>query len=217
MNACRVLVGSVLVSFCLTFDDARAQLIAELSDGIPADSFPTGLTTGPDTNLLADLIFNDAFDEQNGGTTCATATVLEGGLMYKGDTTAAPNWMSSFGPLFSPSNDVVYVFVAGPDVDGSIIPTASNYTFAMYLIPTCTDSGTEPSPIGGTATPGVGIDLLASGVITGNTYYLAITGTASGGPANGTVNFTTPLSLRSPSKVLRSSDRSREGVRNIGK
>jgi hypothetical protein len=104
--------------------------------------------------------------------------------------------MSSFGPLFSPSNDVVYMFVAGPDVDGSIIPTASNFAFAMYLIPSCAESGSEPSPIGATATIGTGIDLLASGVISGNTYYLAVTGTASDGPgANGTLNFTTPFSI----------------------
>jgi hypothetical protein len=64
----------------------------------------------------------------------------------------------------------------------------------MYLIPSCTDSGSEPQPIGATATIGRGIDLAVSGVISGNTYYLAITGPASGGAgANGTLNFTTPF------------------------
>lgn len=197
MKPCRVFVGSALVSFCLTFDDTRAQVITELGDGITAGSFPTGIATGTDGNLLSDLIFNDGFDGQkNGGTSCATATILEGGVTYAADTTAAPNWMSSFGPLLSPSNDVVYMFVAGPDADGSITPTASNYAFAMYLIPSCSESGTEPPPIGVTATIGRGIDLMASGVTSGNTYFLAITGTASGGAgANGTLNFTTPFSL----------------------
>jgi hypothetical protein len=148
------------------------------------------------TGALSDVIFDGGFDEQNGGTSCDTATVLGGGLSYRGDTTAAPNWMSSFGPLFSPSSDVVYVFVAGAGVNGSITPTASNYEFAMYLIPSCVESGSEPSPIGATATIGTGIDLSASGVRSGNTYYLVVTGTASGGAgADGAVIFTTPLSI----------------------
>lgn len=213
MKPCRVIVGFALVSFCLTFDDARAQVITEFSDGI------TGVATGADGNhrlseitgnrsgritarAPSDLIFEDDFDGQkNGGTSCATAAILGGGATYTADTTAAPNWMSSFGPLLSPSNDVVYMFVAGPDVEGSITPTASHYEFAMYLIPGCADSGTEPPPIGATATIGRGIDLLASGVTSGNTYYLAITGTSSGGGgANGTLNFTTPFSLAIPPK-----------------
>jgi hypothetical protein len=154
------------------------------------------------TGAPSDLIFDNGFDgQQNGGTSCATAIILGGGSTYTGDTTAAPNWMSTFGPLFSPSNDVVYKFVAGPDVDGFITPTGSNFTFAMYLIPSCAESGSEPSPIGATATVGRGIDLLASGVTSGNTYYLAITGTASGGGgANGTLNFTTPFSIAIPPK-----------------
>ena len=196
MNLCRVFVGTTLVSFCLTFDNAWAQ-VSELSDGTTADSFATGVATGPDGRLLSDLIFNDGFDGENGngGTSCATATILGGGLTYTADTTTAPNWMNSFGPLFSPSDDVVYRFVAGPTVDGFITPISSDYQFAMYLIPSCA-SGTEPVPIGETGTIGIGIDLLASGVVSGNTYYLAVTGTAPGGPgANGTLNFTTPFSL----------------------
>ena len=190
MQPCRVFVGSALVSFCLTFDDARAQVSTELSDGITAGSFPTGIATGSDSDLLGDLIFDGGFEGQNGGTSCATATVLGDGLPYTADTAAAPNWMSSFGPLFSPSNDVVYTFVAGPDVSGFITPIASDYAFAMYLIPSC-ESGAEPLPIGATATIGTGIDLLASGVSSGNTYYLAVTGTASGGAgANGNLTFT---------------------------
>lgn len=190
MKPCCVFVGSALVSFCMTLDDARAQVITGFSDGITAGSFPTGIAMGPDGNLLSDLIFDDAFEGQNGGTSCATATILEGGLPYTAYTTAAPNWMSMFGPLFSSSNDVVYMFVAGPDVDGSITPTASDYPFAMYLIPSCAESGSEPVPIGATATIGREIDFLASGVSSGNTYYLVVTGVSSGGAgANGTLTF----------------------------
>ena len=163
------------------------------------------------TPASSDLIFNDGFDGQNenGGTSCATATVLAAGLTYTADTIAAPNWMSSFGPLNSPSNDVVYTFVAGPDVSGFITPIASNFDFAMYLIPSC-ESGTEPSPIGATATIGRGIDLATSGVTSGNTYYLAITGTASGGGgANGRLNFTTPFSIGATVQGLKADPKDR--------
>ena len=196
MKPCRVFVGPALGWFCLTFGGAVAGAATEISDGITASSFPSGIAT----EALSDLIFANSFDgQENGDTSCSAATVLGGGTTYTSDTIAAPNWMSSFGPLLSPSNDVVYKFVAGPDVEGSITPTASNYAVAMYLIPSCAESGAEPSPIGATATIGRGIDLLASGVTSGNTYYVAITGAASGGAgANGTLNFTTPFSFAIP-------------------
>lgn len=138
---------------------------------------------------------------QNGGTTCATATTIVSNTTYTADTTAAPNWMATFGPLVSPSNDVVYTFVAPASVTGgNINPTASSYAFALYLIPSCADAGTEPTPIGATATIGTPIDLPGSGVTPGNTYFLAATGTAAGGAgANGTVTFnaTLPVTLQS--------------------
>jgi hypothetical protein len=130
---------------------------------------------------------------QNGGTTCAAATVMASNTTYTADTTAAPNWMSSFGPLVSPSNDVIYTFTTAAGFSGAITPSASDYAFALYLIPSCAQAGTEPTPIGATATVGTGIDLAGSGVTAGNTYFLAVTGTAAGGAgANGTVTFTTP-------------------------
>jgi hypothetical protein len=193
MKPCCVFAGFALVSFCLAFGNARAQVITASGDENAADSIPAVVATD-------DLIFEGGFEgQENGGTSCATATVLGGGATYAADTTSALNWMSSFGPVQSPSDDVVYVFVAGPDVAGSITPTSARYDFAMYLIPSCAESGVEPTPIGATATVGRGIDLQASGVISGHTYYLAVTGTSSGGAgANGTVNFTTPFSIAVP-------------------
>jgi hypothetical protein len=189
MKPCRVRIGFALLSICLAVGSAHAQGIAGSGDDavfFEAAAAATG-----------DLILDDDFDGQdNGGTSCATARVLTGDTTYAADTVSAPNWMGTFGPVASPSNDVVYMFVAGPNVSGSIIPTASNYPFAMYLIPDCSEAGSQPQPIGATATLGRGIDLAASGVTSGNTYYLAVTGVAAGGPgANGTLNFTTPVSL----------------------
>jgi hypothetical protein len=201
MKTCVVLIGSALISVGLMSGDARAQAIAGFGQGVTAERGIAGAGEGAlPLTPLSDLIFDSGFDgRHNGGTSCATATMLAADRTYTSDTGAAPNWMSAFGPLPSPAHDVVYVFVAGPDVQGSITPTASSYSFAMYLIPGCAESGTEPQPIGATATVGHGIDLLASGVISGNTYYLAITGVASGGGgANGTVNFTTPASFVVP-------------------
>jgi hypothetical protein len=214
MPAGRLFKGLALLSFYLAFGVARADLIGS-GAGIAAGSFKEGGTTQSGNHLgffesrdaraerlgesdPGDLIFDADFDGQhNGGITCATATVLDGETTYAADTNPAPNWMVSFGPQPSLSHDVVYTFVAGPVVEGSITPTIADYSFAMYLIPDCNDLGTEPAPIGATATIGRGIDLAAAGVISGETYYLAITGVAAGGPsANGTLNFTTPFSLR---------------------
>jgi hypothetical protein len=133
------------------------------------------------------------------GGTCAGATTLVSNTTYVSDTTGTTNWMTSFGPLVSPANDQLYTFIAGAQPLGTITPTAASYQFAMYLIASCSDSGTEPSPIKATATVGTPIDL-STGITTGAQYYLAVTGIAAGGAgANGTVNFNTlfPVTLQS--------------------
>jgi hypothetical protein len=131
--------------------------------------------------------------------TCASATEIFSNQSYDVDTTATTNWLTSFGPVVSPSNDALYKFTAGLQPLEPITPTASNYAFAMYLIPSCSDSGTEPVPIGSTATLNTGI--ATTGLTAGTTYFLAVTGTAAGGPgANGTTTFTTgrlPVALQS--------------------
>jgi len=138
------------------------------------------------------------------GANCASAITLASNTIYTADTTSTTNWMTSFGPLISPSNDQLYTFFLSSQPYTTITPTVSNYTFAMYVIPSCADSGTEPPPIRATGTLGVGIDLSAgSPPLTDNTrYYLAVTGAASGGAgANGTVTFSTgfgvPVTLES--------------------
>jgi len=124
--------------------------------------------------------------------TCASATPIASNTSYVSDTTGTTDWMFQFGPLASPSHDMLYTFTAGAPPLGMITPTASSYLFAMYLIPSCADSGSEPSPIRATATLGRAIDL--NGLTEGMRYYLAVTGTAAGGPgANGTVHFNTPF------------------------
>jgi hypothetical protein len=113
--------------------------------------------------------------------------------------------MLQFGPLSSGANDMLYKFVAGAQPLGTITPTASSYTFAMYLIPSCDDGGSEPVPIRSTATVGTPITLGdppppgQPSIAAGSTYYLAVTGTAAAG-GNGTVNFDTttlPVTLQS--------------------
>jgi len=95
---------------------------------------------------------------------------------------------------------MLYTFVAGAQPLGTITPSASSYQFAAYLIPSCADSGTEPSPIKATSTVGTPIDL-STGITAGNTYFLAVTGIAAGGAgANGTTTFNAtivPVTLQS--------------------
>jgi hypothetical protein len=45
---------------------------------------------------------SETYAQNNGGTSCATATVIMNAGGYMADTTAAPNWMESFGPLVIP-------------------------------------------------------------------------------------------------------------------
>lgn len=126
---------------------------------------------------------------------CASAVTLARDSTYVSDTTTTTDWMSQFGPLSSVgSNDMLYTFVAGAQPFGTITPTAASYTFAMYLIASCSDTGSEPTPIRATATVGLPIDLGSGSpaIISGTQYWLAVTGTAAS-PGNGTVIFNTPV------------------------
>jgi len=133
---------------------------------------------------------------------CAAAVTIASNQSYVSDTTGTTDWMSQFGPLSSGgSNDMLYTFVAGAQPLGTITPTASSYTFAMYLIPSCSDTGSEPTPIRSTATVGGAIDLGSGSpaITAGTQYWLAVTGQAAA-PGNGTVNFDTttlPVTLQS--------------------
>lgn len=126
------------------------------------------------------------------GSSCAQSIPLAAGQpAVVVDTTGGMNWNASYGPLVSPSNDIMYTFTANGSPTGSITPTAATYSFALYLLNSCT-AGAQPTPIGATGTIGQGISL--GGLVTNGTqYWLAVTGTAAGGPgANGTVTFSTP-------------------------
>jgi hypothetical protein len=133
---------------------------------------------------------------------CAAAVTIASDSSYVSDTTGTTDWMSQFGPLSSGgSNDMLYTFVAGAQPLGTITVDASNYTFAMYLIPSCSDTGSEPTPIRATASVGGVIDLGSGSpaIVAGSQYWLAVTGTAAA-PGNGTVSFTTttlPVTLQS--------------------
>ena len=135
------------------------------------------------------------------GTSCATAIPMTAPSTVNVDTTGGTGWINNYGPLVSPSNDIVYTFTSGGTApDGTITPTASNYAFAVYLLSSCA-AGAGPTPIGATATVGTGIAL--TGITVASTqYYVAVTGTAAGGPgANGTVTLdvtpTLPVTLES--------------------
>lgn len=135
------------------------------------------------------------------GSSCASSIPLLVNPELTIDTTAGTGWVNTYGPLVSPSNDIMYTFTSGTEAPtGSITPTASNYAFALYLLNSCV-AGAGPTPIGATATIGSGIQL--TGITSASTqYWLAVTGTAAGGPgANGTVTMavlpTLPVTLQS--------------------
>jgi len=126
------------------------------------------------------------------GSSCAAAIPLRApvpGTVVNIDTTTGAGWINNYGPLVSPSNDIVYTFTTGASgATGSISATASNYQFAIYVLSSCT-AGAGPTPIGATSTLNSPIELTS--IVQPNTqYWVAITGTAAGGAgANGTVSL----------------------------
>ncbi|MEP7043608.1 MAG: hypothetical protein ABI843_11135 [Dokdonella sp.] len=139
---------------------------------------------------------------QDGGS-CGGAIPLSApapGTIVNVDTSTGTGWINNYGPLVSPSNDIVYTFTTGAAAaTGSITPTASSYAFAIYVLGSCTP-GAGPTPIGATSTLNTAIAL--SGITAANTqYWVAVTGTAAGGAgANGTVTLsvdpTLPVTLQ---------------------
>lgn len=135
------------------------------------------------------------------GTSCATAIPLTAPSTVNTDTTGGTGWINNYGPLASPSNDIVYTFgPAATAPTGSLTPTASSYQFGLYLLSSCA-AGAGPTPIGTTATIGTPINL--TGITSaGVQYYVAVTGVPAGGPgANGTLTWdvapTLPVTLES--------------------
>ena len=139
--------------------------------------------------IALSLLASSAVYAQDGGS-CANAITITSNQTVNSDTTGSTNWIGTFGPLVSPSNDVMYTFTITGTPSGSITPTVSDYPFAMYLLTACV-AGAEAAPIGATGTIGTGIPVAT--LTNGSQYWLAVTGTAAGGPAaNGTLTFTTP-------------------------
>jgi len=135
------------------------------------------------------------------GSSCTQAIPLSSMQTYNVDTSTASNWMTTFGPLVSPSNDLAYTFTLNAGTNGFIRPTASSYAFAMYVIADCNPAGAQSAPVLATATINTAMTLTEATLTAGHQYYLAVTGTAAGGPgANGTLTFdvfATPVTLQS--------------------
>ena len=134
------------------------------------------------------------------GGSCAEAIPMTAPSVINVDTTTGTNWIANYGPLGSPSNDIVYTFTTGAlPATGSITATASNYAFAVYVLNSCV-AGAGPTPIGATGTLNTPI-YLAPITAPSTQYYVAVTGTAAGGAAaNGTVTLDmspTPVTLES--------------------
>jgi hypothetical protein len=142
--------------------------------------------------LIALALFAPVVYAQD-GLSCATAIVIDGGTQsFDSDTTAGADIYNNYGPLASPSGDLMYTFTTGataPDPGGSIVLNSANYSAATYLLDSCPAGLSGPTPIGVNATVGGQITLPA--LLANHQYYVAITGTAAGGAgAEGTSNWT---------------------------
>jgi hypothetical protein len=182
----------------LCFSGRAAWSLALCFAFVGAHAEAAKTSTSSDANVAddGDEIFDGGFEGENGGTSCEAAVALQGGVNYAARTNYSSNWMATFGPLPSPSNDVVYSFVASATSQGSIMPTATTYDFAMFIIPDCVE-GFEPASLAETRELGVGIDLSTIGLVAGHTYYLAVTGnpTIPSPGSNGALAFITPATL----------------------
>ena len=107
MKSRRSLVAHAALPMALCFALVGAQ---------PAAAFDASGQSGAGSSSVTpddgDLIFDGGFEGENGGTSCETAVALNGDEYYAARTNFSTDWMESFGPLPSPSNDVVYSFVA---------------------------------------------------------------------------------------------------------
>jgi len=139
--------------------------------------------------LIALTLFAASSAYAQDGSSCASAIPFGPNSSFVVDTTTGTGWINNYGPLVSPSNDIVYTFTTGAAAaTGSISATASNYQFAIYLLSSCT-AGAGPTPIGATSTLNTGI-FLAATTQPNTQYWVAVTGTAAGGAgANGTVTL----------------------------
>jgi hypothetical protein len=150
--------------------------------------------------LIALSLFAAPMAYAQDGSSCAQAIPLQVGTVNT-DTSTATGWINAYGPLVSPSNDIVYTFTTGAGgATGSLTPSASSYQFALYLLGSCV-AGIGPTPIATTSTIGTGIPLTGN-TNPGNQYWVAVTGTAAGGAgANGTLTWdvtpTLPVTLQS--------------------
>src|SRR5665213_4586721 len=101
--------------------------------------------------LALTLLASSAVYAQD-GSSCAAAIPLTAGQTVNTDTTTGSNWNGTYGPLVSPSNDIMYTFTAAGSPTGNITASASDYAFCLYLLPGCS-AGAEPAPIGAGSAP----------------------------------------------------------------
>jgi hypothetical protein len=135
----------------------------------------------------------------DGGTSCASAQELFGGLGYSGDTSTSTSFIGAFGALPSPGPDLAFKFTYGPGMtDGPIhVTIVGGWNAGAVVTASCAaDAGNPLSAATGTG----GFDIPLSGLTFGTLYYFYITGNPSdiSGPS-GAFSFImpTPVTLQS--------------------
>jgi len=125
--------------------------------------------------------------------TCATAQPIFGHVAVSGDTTTAGNPIGAFGPLPSPHNDLIYTLTpTGDGAFGTIVVTAANYNYGIFLTTDC--NGSTSPPLQAATGPAVGGSINIDGTVVGTRYFIIVSGNPSvNAPQNGTFTFVAPL------------------------
>jgi hypothetical protein len=129
-----------------------------------------------------------------GGTTCATAQLINLSGTYSGDTSAPGygNPIGGFGPLPSPSNDAIYTFTVKNSAAGNVVMVSAGYNYGIFLTTNC--AGTTAPPIEAATGPAPGGGFPIDGLAKGQQYFVTVSGNPSDPSApNGSYTFTIPM------------------------
>lgn len=111
----------------------------------------------------------------DGGTACTSATELESGGTYSGNTTYSSNFIAGIGPYSNSAKEHVYTFTA-TEASGPISIDWASYDFAAFVTTDCASLTTGLITL---ATGPAPTQLDLSALESGHRYYLIVSGISS--------------------------------------
>jgi hypothetical protein len=145
--------------------------------------------TGPDAYGIYNFYMPiPSAGNDDGGLSCASASELLPGRTYTGNTVNAQNFIAEIGGVFaSPANDEIYALTAN-DLGGFLYIDSASYDFGVFLTDACQPQNEVFAAVTGSA-PAI-LDL--SGLTTGQTYYVIVSGDPNAdASANGAYSLST--------------------------